>query len=97
MTEINPPQTSIFVPVQATTGLFLGGGALVVVVATHESVLGLYFPPRLSGIRKLPPPQTIISVPVQTQAEELNLVVGAPVVVVAVQLFNVGSYLPPVL
>jgi hypothetical protein len=38
-------------------------GALVMLVAVQLSVLGLYFPP---VFKKLPPAQTIISLPVHT-------------------------------
>ena len=41
-------------------------GALVVLVAVQLSVLGLYLPPVLNRLILLPPPQTIISLPVQT-------------------------------
>ena len=41
-------------------------GALVVLVAVQLSVLGLYLPPVLKMLGKLPPPQTIISLPVHT-------------------------------
>ena len=67
-------------------------GAFVVLVAVQLSVLGLYLPP--VGPTWWPP-QTIISLPVQTavcwyRAE------GALVVLVAVQLSVLGLYLPPV-
>jgi hypothetical protein len=54
-------------------------------------VLGLYRPPLAE-----PPPQTIISLPVQT-AVWPDRAEGALVVLVAVQLFVPGLYLPPVL
>jgi hypothetical protein len=42
-------------------------GALAVLVAVQESVLGLYLPPVLKGPDGLLiPPQTIISLPVHT-------------------------------
>jgi hypothetical protein len=41
-------------------------GALVVLVVVQLSVLGLYLPPVLKGVKPLIPPQTIISLPVQT-------------------------------
>ena len=72
-------------------------GALVVLVAVQLSVLGLYLPP-VFNIRPLPglyPPQTIISLPVQT-AVCTTRAVGALVVLVAVQLSVLGLYLPPV-
>ena len=59
--------------------------------------LGLYLPPVLKKVTPSadPPPQTIISVPVQTAALRFRAA-GALVVVVAVQLLVVGLYLPPV-
>src|SRR6266705_5702020 len=53
--------------------------------------MGLYFPPVLSPV----PPQTIISLPVQT-AVCRSRASGALVVLVAVQLSVPGLYLPPV-
>ena len=41
-------------------------GALVVLVAVQLSVLGLYLPPVLKKMPLVNPPQTIISLPVQT-------------------------------
>ena len=41
-------------------------GALVVLVAVQLSVLGLYLPPVLKALPFAYPPQTIISLPVQT-------------------------------
>ena len=41
-------------------------GALVVLVAVQLSVLGLYLPPVLNDAAVSHPPQTIISLPVQT-------------------------------
>jgi hypothetical protein len=64
---------------------------LVVLVAVQLSVLGLYRPPVLKY-----PPQTIISVPVQTAVWKYRPT-GALVVLVAVQLSVLGLYLPPVL
>ena len=43
-----------------------GAGALVVLVAVQLSVLGLYLPPVLKRLLPSHPPQTIISLPVQT-------------------------------
>jgi hypothetical protein len=62
-------------------------------VAVQASVLGLYLPP----VSKSPghPPQTIISLPVQT-AVCWNRPSGALVVLVDTQLFVIGLYLPPV-
>ena len=39
---------------------------MVVLVAVQLSVLGLYLPPVLKKVLPLYPPQTIISLPVQT-------------------------------
>ena len=63
-------------------------------VAVQLFVLGLYLPPVLKGVPGMPPPQTIISLPVQT-AVCSNRVTGALVVLVAVQLSVPGLYLPP--
>jgi hypothetical protein len=41
-------------------------GALVVLVGVQLSVAGLYLPPLLKSLLGFCPPQTIISVPVQT-------------------------------
>ena len=41
-------------------------GALVVLVAVQLSVLGLYLPPVFKRLKPSNPPQTIISLPVQT-------------------------------
>ena len=65
------------------------------VVATHVLVLGKYLPPVLKELPPLSPPQTIITVPVQT-AVWLSRGSGAFVVLVGVQLFVIGLYLPPV-
>jgi hypothetical protein len=71
-------------------------GALVVVVAVQLSVMGLYFPPVLRKLIMLSyPPQTIISLPLQT-AVCSNRASGALAVLVAVQLFVLGLYRPPV-
>ena len=63
-------------------------------VAVQVSVAGLYLPP---VFRKLPgarPPQTIISLPLQT-AVWYDRAVGALAKLVAVQLSVLGLYLPP--
>src|ERR1043166_2734451 len=73
--------------------MYRASGALVVLVAIQLSVPGLYLPP----VFKAPPsypPQTIISLPVQTEGAFLGE--GALVVLVAVQLSVLGLYLPPV-
>ena len=64
-------------------------------VAVQLSVLGSYLPPVLNGAPGALPPQTIISLPVQT-AETLSRGEGALVVLVALQLSVLGLYLPPV-
>src|SRR5207248_336682 len=71
-------------------------GALVVLVAVQLSVLELYLPPVLKPVPWPTPPQTIISLPLQT-AVCCSRAEGALVVLVAVQLFVPGLYLPPVL
>jgi hypothetical protein len=65
----------------------------VVLVAVQLSVAGLYLPPVFKYM-PLYPPQTIISLPVQTAGHVRA--VGALVVLVAVQLSVAGLYLPPV-
>jgi hypothetical protein len=69
----------------------------MVLVAVQLSVLGLYLPPvSISGpLLGLYPPQTIISLPVQT-AVCSSRPVGALAVLMLIQLFVVGLYLPPV-
>ena len=90
------PQTIILVPVQTAVCRSRGVGALVVEVATQESVDGLYLPPVFSLPITPDPPHMIISVPVQT-AVCLRLAGGTLVKLVAVQESATGSYLPPVL
>jgi hypothetical protein len=58
-------------------------------------VLGLYLPPLLNELLLFHPPHTIISLPIQT-AVCPSRPVGAPVVLVAVQLSVLGLYRPPV-
>ena len=65
-------------------------------VAVHEFVLGLYRPPVFDGKRfSRSPPQTIISLPVQTAVWKCRAS-GALAVLVAVQEFVLGLYRPPV-
>ena len=65
-------------------------------VAVQLSVLGLYLPPVFKWLGPLvSPPQTIISLPVQTAVCKFRPP-GALVVLVAVQLSVLGLYLPPV-
>ena len=66
----------------------------MVLVAVQLSVPGLYLPPVLKSLVSRPP-QTIISLPVQTAVCE-SRATGALVVLVAVQLSVPGLYLPPV-
>src|SRR5947207_7922044 len=61
-----PPQIIISVPVHAAVWRHRLSGALVMVVAAHAFVIGLYFPPVFKGSPSLNPPQIIISVPVHT-------------------------------
>ena len=67
-------------------------------VATQVSEVGLYLPPvfKYWALSTSYPPQMTISIPVQTAAC-LDRLVGALSVLVAVQLFVIGLYLPPVL
>jgi hypothetical protein len=55
--------------------------------------MGLYLPPVLK-LLPLVPPQTIISLPVQTAVWPIRAE-GALLVFVALQLSVLGSYLPP--
>ena len=66
-------------------------GALVLVVATQLSVLGLYLPPLFRLLVVVVPPQTIISVPVHTAVWN-HRAAGALVVVVAVLAFVVIGF-----
>ncbi len=65
----------------------------MVLVAVQLSVLGLYLPP---VFKKNSPPQTIISLPVQTAVWSFRAE-GALLVLVGIQLSVIGLYLPPVL
>ncbi|PYJ24436.1 MAG: hypothetical protein DME89_13725 [Verrucomicrobia bacterium] len=77
-------------------GKYRPAGAPATLVAVQLSVPGLYLPPVFKRPLTLNPPQTIISLPVQTDLGSVRAL-GAPVVLVAVQLSVPGSYLPPVL
>ena len=70
----------------------------MVLVAVQVSVLGLYLPPvfKKTLMALALPPQTIISLPVQT-AVCWYRPAGAFAVVIAVQVFVLGSYFAPVL
>jgi hypothetical protein len=59
-------------------------------------VFGLYLAPVLKKLQQSPPPQIIISSPVQT-AMCADRAEGALVMLVAAQLSVLGLYLPPVL
>ena len=68
-----PPQTIISLPVHTAVWPYRAEGAFVVLVAVQLSVLGMYLPPVFRVLpkicvpaRRLYPPQTIISLPVQT-------------------------------
>jgi hypothetical protein len=67
----------------------------VVVVAVQLSVLGLYLLPLFKKPLLPYPPQTIISLPVETAVWNPRAA-GAPVVLMAVQLSVLGLYLLPV-
>ena len=60
------PRRSYSLPVQTAVGKSRRSGALAVLVAVQEFVLGLYLPPVFEGPFGPCPPQTIICVPVQT-------------------------------
>ena len=64
-------------------------------VGVQVSVLGLYLPPVFSEEVPSDPPQTIISVPVQTAVADPRPV-GALVVLVGVHVSVLGLYLAPV-
>ena len=64
-------------------------------MAVQLSLLGLYLPPVFKAPPVPSPPQTIISLPVQTAACE-SRATGAFVVLVGIQLSVLGLYLPPV-
>src|SRR5262245_61087794 len=93
-----PPQTIISLPVQTAVCKLRAEGALLVLVAIQLSVAGLYVPPVFKvvkvGKRELPP-QTIISLPVQTAVCPLRPV-GALLVVESSQLALAGFHAPPV-
>src|SRR5215468_5023788 len=93
-----PPQTIISLPVDTAVCPSRAEGALVVLVAVQLSVPGLYLPPVLKtwNGEETCPPQTIISLPVHTAVCPPRPS-GALVILVAVQLFVLGLYLPPVL
>src|SRR5215469_8788071 len=90
----DPPQTIISLPVHTAVCPSRASGALVILVAVQLFVVGLYLPPVLKtwNGEETYPPQTIITVPLQTAVPP----VGALAVLVGVQLSVVGLYLPPV-
>src|SRR5262249_58193600 len=89
---INPPQTTISVPVQTAVCSYRPAGTLVVLVAVQLSIVGLYRPPVFKYTRTYPP-HTIISLPAHT-TEHPCRPTRASVVLVAVQLSVPGLYLP---
>ena len=70
--------------------------AVGVGVGVGEPDWAQYLPPVFKTLMRSSPPQTIISLKVQT-AVSRSRAEGALVVLVAVQLFVPGLYLPPVL
>ena len=76
---------AVAVGLAVAVGVGVGGGP----------VCAQYLPPVFKTLVPSSPPQTIISPPVHT-AVCLSRAVGAPVVLVAVQLSALGLYLPPV-
>src|SRR5262245_44849946 len=96
----SPPRMIIAWPVHTAVWASGGAGALTVVVAVHVPVAGLkrlpVFIDEAPPKSECRPPQTIISLPVQT-AEERILAEGAPVVGVGVHESSSGSYSPPLL
>src|SRR5206468_1170070 len=80
-------------------GVALGVAVAVAVgvgVGVDEPDWSQYLPPVFQRLISSVPPQTIISLPVQTAVCPCRPV-GAPVVLVAIQLSMPGLYLPPVL
>src|SRR5215475_7226101 len=73
----------------------LGPGAPVVLIGFHVSVFGLYRPPLLVSPMLSPPPQMIISLPVQTAVCE-DRPVGAFTTLIGRQVSVLGLYRPPV-
>ena len=61
----SPPHTTILLPVQTAVCSSRAAGALVVLVVSQLSVPGVYLPPVFKSLGSAPP-QTIISLPVQT-------------------------------
>jgi hypothetical protein len=82
------PQAALLTEQAAAVGVGVGVGVGALDWAQ-------YLPPVLKTLTLLYPPQTIISPPVQTAVCQKRAV-GAPLVLVAVQLSVPGSYLPPV-
>ena len=74
---------------------FRGVGAFMVLVAAQLSVLGSYLPPVLTEPPALPPPQTIISLPVQIAVWRARAL-GGLVVLVAVHVFSVHAAPPDI-
>src|SRR5436190_387671 len=92
---LEPPQTIISLPVQTAVCRDRPPGALTLLVSTQVSVVRLYLPP-VEKLLKPPlglPPQTIISLPVQTAVCEERVAGEA---FVGTQLSEFGLYRPPV-
>src|SRR6266852_4280811 len=93
-----PPQTIISLPVQTAECHRFALGAFVSVVGVQLSVAGLYRPPVFQTWTLKPsvyqPPQTIISVPVQT-AVCSKRASGTFTVLVGIHVSKAGSYRPP--
>jgi hypothetical protein len=94
---------AVGVAVEVKVGLAVGVGDGVGIAVGVGVTVGVgvgrdcaqYLPPVLVKVLGKNPPQTTISLPVQTAVWE-SRAVGALVVVVAVQLSVIGLYLPPV-
>ena len=85
------------VPVAVAVGVAVAAG-VTVGVGVEFGTAAQYLPPVLKSVMLSAPPQTIISLPVQTDSDPGTYRgVGALVVLVADQLSVVGLYLPPVL
>jgi hypothetical protein len=93
----NPPLMMIPLSQRKGVGVGVGAGVGEVVgvgVGVKADATAQYLPPVCNSVT-LYPPQTIISVPVQTAVCSVRAE-GAFVVLVAVQLSVLGLYLPPV-
>jgi hypothetical protein len=95
---------TVLVAVAVDVAVAVGEAVLVAVAVGVDVTVGVgvgvpdcaqYLPPVLSLPPTVPPPQIIISLPVQTAVCRVRAC-GAPMLLVAVQLSLPGSYLPPV-